>query len=129
MPEQPTRVITGATDDGRHHLRQLLAGLLGWLLWAVLILWFASEASADALDVAIFLVTAVVLAAFILVLTGVGLLRPALMRERKRVPPSLARELERPSPVSGAPSALTGEVAVEVHDGERRYVSLTRTSA
>jgi membrane protein implicated in regulation of membrane protease activity len=78
-------VATGAADDGRHRLRQLAAGVLGWLLWAGLIAWLALHASGDALDVATFLATVVATVALLTVLTALAL-RPAVMRRRARSP-------------------------------------------
>jgi hypothetical protein len=121
-----TRVTTDADDDGRHHTRQLLVGVAGWLLWAALIVWLVSQASNDALDAAVFLVTVIVTAALLLVLTGAALLRPSLMRQRARTPTPAGRRLARPLRVGEAPTELTGEIGLEVRDGERRYVSLTR---
>jgi hypothetical protein len=122
--QPPTRVYTGAAEEGRRGLRSLLVALLGWLLWAGLIAWLATHASEDALDAALFLVTIIVTVALLLVLTGAGLLRPTVMRERARAPAPARRALERPLPSAEAPAELTGEIGVELRDGERRYVSL-----
>jgi hypothetical protein len=123
-----TRVTTGADDHGRHRIRHLLVGLLGWLLWAGLIVSLASQASNDALNAVVFLVTVIVTVALLVVLTGAGLLRPALMRERARTPVPVKRQLERPLPESDSPTQLTGEIGLRELDGARRYVPLTRTS-
>jgi hypothetical protein len=122
------RVLTGADGDGRHPVLSLLAGLLGWVLWAALVVWLASEASADALEAATFLVTVIVTVALLLVLTGAGLLRPSLMRQRARTPRPAERALERAMPVTDHPDELTGEIGLETQDGRRRYVPLTRAS-
>lgn len=125
----PNRVITGADDGGPHRILSLLVGLLGWVLWAALIVWLASEASADALEAATFLVTLVVTVALLLVLTGAGLLRPSLMRQRAHTPTPAGRALERPMPVAGSPEELIGEIGLETQDGQRRYVPVTKASA
>jgi hypothetical protein len=124
----PSRVLTGADGDGRHRVRSLLAGLLGWVLWAALVVWLASEASADALEAATFLVTVIVTVALLLVLTGAGLLRPSLMRQRARTPSPAERALERAMPVADSPDELTGEIGLQTQDGQRRYVPLTKAS-
>jgi hypothetical protein len=129
MPEQPpSHVYTGAADEGRRRGIHLVVALLGWVLWAALIAWLASDASQDALDAALFLVTAIVTVAFLLVLTGAGLLRPGVMRDRARTPEASRRPLERPLPTAEAPTRLTGVIGIELRDGERRYVTLPETT-
>ena len=124
MSEPPaTRVVTGAADDGRHRIRQLVAGALGWLLWVGLILWLASRASPDALDVATFLGTAVLTIAFVIVVTALVLLRPSIMRQRAQTP---AIEAAAALPEAAAPG-LTGEIAVRVDGGVRSYMAVEET--
>ena len=119
MPEPPpTHVHTGAADDGHRRVLQLAVGLLGWALWAGLIVGLALHASADALDVATFLATVVVTVALLTVLTAVAL-RPAVMRRRAEAPAIEAAAAAPPAVGSG----LTGEIAVHVAGGERRYAS------
>lgn len=119
-----TRVTTGADDDGRHRGRRLLVAILGWVLWAALVAWLASDASQDALDVALFLTTVIITVALLLVLTGAGLLRAPLMRERASTPTPAYRRLERPLPTAEDQAHLTGEIRVVAQDGERRYIQL-----
>jgi hypothetical protein len=120
VPEEPlTQVVTGADDDGRHRLRQLVFGALGWLLWAGLIVWLAFHASADALDVATFLATVVFTVALLAVLTGLAL-RPAVMRQRAQAPAIEAAAAVPPAPGSG----LVGEITVEMDGGARSYATV-----
>jgi hypothetical protein len=117
MPEpSPTHVYTGADDDGRRRVLHLAVGLLGWLLWAGLIVWLALHASADALDVATFLATVVVTVALLTVLTALAL-RPAVMR-RRALQPAIEAAAATP-PAAGA--ALDGEIVVQLVGSERRY--------
>jgi len=123
MAESPvTQVFTGADDDGRHRLRHLVVGALGWLLWAGLIVWLALHASPDALDVATFLATAVVTVAFLAVLTALAL-RPAVMQKRAQVPAIAAAAAVPPASGSG----LAGEIKVETDGGARRYTNVEET--
>jgi hypothetical protein len=120
MPEPPaTQVVTGADDDGRHRVRQLVVGALGWLLWAGLIVWLALHASPDAVDVATFLATVVVTVALLAVLTALAL-RPAVMRQRARAPAIEAAAAVAPAPGSG----LVGEITVEGSEGVRSYAAV-----
>jgi hypothetical protein len=119
MPEPTHTVYTGAADDGRHRTRQLVVGALGWLLWGGLIVWLAAHASADALDVAVFLATVVFTVALLLVVTGLAL-RPAVMRRRAAAPAIEAAAAAPPATGSG----LGGEVTVQVNDGVRSYASV-----
>jgi hypothetical protein len=128
MPDQPVnRVYTGAAAEGPRRRIHLLVALLGWVLWAALIAWLASDASEDALDAALFFVTAIVTVALLLVLTGAGLLRPGVMRDRARTPAAARRPLERPLPTAEAPTELTGAIGIDLRAGERRYVPLPET--
>jgi hypothetical protein len=125
MPAQPaTRVVTGAADDGRRRVLHLAVGLLGWLLWAGLIIWLALHASAAALDVATFLATVIVTVALLSVVTALAL-RPAVMR-RRALAPAIEAAAAAP-PAVGA--ALDGEIAVQGAGGERRYVSALEPDA
>lgn len=120
-------MTTGADDDGRHRIRQLLVGIAGWVLWAALIVLLASQASDNALDAAVFLVTTIVTLALLTVLTGAVLLRPALIRERGRQPAPVGGQLKRPPPADSH-AELGGEIGIETRGGERRYVPLTRVT-
>jgi hypothetical protein len=118
MPDPPaTQVVTGAADDGRHRLRQLDVGALGWLLWAGLVVWLASRASPDALDVATFLATAVLTTALVVVVTALVLLRPSIMRRRQHAP---AVEVATALPAASA-QRLTGEIELQAEGGVRSY--------
>jgi hypothetical protein len=119
-----TRITTGADDDGRRRGRRVLVALLGWVLWAALIVLLASHASQDALQVALTLTTVIVTVALLLVLTGAGLLRSPLMRERARMPTPSGQALERPLPTAEGAAQLTGEIGLMTEAGERRYVQL-----
>jgi hypothetical protein len=101
-------------------VRQLVAGALGWLLWAGLIAWLASRASPDALDVATFLGTAVLTTALVIVVTALVLLRPSIMRQRAQTP---GIEAATAIPETAAPG-LAGEITVRVDGDVRSYVSL-----
>lgn len=119
MPEPPpAQVFTGAADDGRHRTRQLLAGLVGWVLWAGLIVWLALHASSDALDVATFLATLVVTVALLTVLTALAL-RPAVIRRRASVPAIEAAAAAPPA----VGAKLDGEIVVRLDDGVRSYAT------
>ena len=111
--------MTGGADDGRHRARQLVAGALGWLLWAALIVWLALRASPDALHVATFLATVVVTVAVLTVLSALAL-RPAVMRRRAGAP-AIEAAVHTP-PAEGA--GLAGEIAVRVEGSVRTYVSV-----
>lgn len=125
MPEPPpTQVYTGAADEGRRRVLHLAVGLLGWLLWAGLIVWLALHASADALDVATFLATVVVTVALLTVLTALAL-RPAVMRRRALEPAVEAAAATPPAVGAG----LDGEIAVQVVGGERRYANVQEPGA
>jgi hypothetical protein len=124
----PYKVLTGADDDGRRLALRILFALLGWVLWAGLIFLLASRASNDALDAALTISTVIVTVAFLLVLTGAGLLRAPFMRERARTPVPAQAPLERPLPTAESPTELTGEIGLETRDGVRRYVRLTEAS-
>ena len=112
----PAQVFTGADDDGRHRLLQLVLGALGWLLWAGLIVWLALHASPDALDVATFLATLVVTVALLTVLTALAL-RPAVIRRRASVPAIEAAAAAPPA----VGAKLDGEIVVRLDDGVRSY--------
>lgn len=119
MPEPPpAQVFTGAADDGRHRARQLVAGLVGWVLWAGLIVWLALHASPDALDVATFLATLVVTVALLTVLTALAL-RPAVIRRQASEPASEAAAAAPPA----AGAKLDGEIVVRLDDGVRSYAT------
>src|SRR5262245_3717549 len=106
------KVVTGGEPGGGHRVVHLLVGALGWLLWAGLIVLLASQASEDALDVAAFLATMIVLLTLFIVITGAAFRAP-LMRDRARAPIPVEAQLERPLPTAEAPTELTGEIGLE----------------
>ena len=93
-------------------------GLLGWVLWAGLIVWLALHASPDALDVATFLATLVVTVALLTVLTALAL-RPAVIRRRASMPAIEAAAAAPPA----VGARLDGEIVVRLDDGVRSYAA------
>ena len=78
-------VVTGSADDGRRRLFQLVIGFLGWALLISLIWYLASNASATAVDLAVFFVTAITIFAVFSTVTAVQI-RARLIDQRAMEP-------------------------------------------
>ncbi len=123
VPGHESAVITGAEDDGRNHLFQLVIGLLGWGLLIWLVWYLAAHASAAALDLAVLLVSVITLLAIFWTVTAVQL-RSRLIEQRAIEPvderfdedvDTLGRRIEVST------DALNGEIILLEEDGVRRY--------
>lgn len=126
--QAPFRVETGALDDGRRHGRQLVVGVVGWVIVVVLIAWLVLRADDIEVRVTLFLVTAAVVIALLWTSVAVELFRPLLIRGRRRHPAPLSAEaphdaLGRPIDPDGA-EELAGEFSIEQDGGVRRYLSV-----
>lgn len=116
-------VVTGSGDDGRRRPLQLVIGLLGWALLIALIWYLASNASAAAVDLAVFFVTVITIFAIFSTVTAVQL-RARLIDQRAMEPEdrivdngldTLGRRVELPA------GDLGGEIVLFEDDGVRRY--------
>ena len=118
-------VVTGSADDGRRRFLQLAIGLLGWALLISVIWYLASNASAAAVDLAVFFVTVITIFAIFSTVTAVQL-RARLIDQRAMKPEdrivdngldTLGRRVELPA------GDLGGEIVLFDDDGVRRYSS------
>jgi hypothetical protein len=123
------RPRTGALDDGRHHGRQLVAAVCGWIAAVALVVWLIASAGAAELRVSLFLVAVAVVIAVLAMVVAIDVLRPPLMRSRgiEREAPTidethdaLGRRIERAGPALQA----GGEILMEDVGGVRRYVRI-----
>lgn len=123
VPGHGSAVVTGAEDDGRNHLLQLVIGFLGWGLLIALVWYLTVHASAAALDLAVLLVSVITLVAIFWTVTAVQL-RSRLIEQRAIEPggeefddglDTLGRRIEVPT------EALSGEIILLEEDGVRRY--------
>ena len=117
---------TGALDDGRHRLRQLLVGLVGWVLAAAAVVYLIMSARVGSLRIAFFFVTLAVVVALIGALAGAELLRRPVLRNRlasrERPPRGPARDaLGRPLPVITDDVRRAAVVVVEDTAGGRTF--------
>lgn len=122
------QVRTGALDDGRGFLRQLVLAVLGWALTIGLVLWLAFQGEEIALRISLFLLSVSVFVAIVAVAFAVVVFRPALVRGRTRElgPAAPAPQLDalgRPLPTGLRPDLLEGEIAIEGDGSGRRYAS------
>jgi hypothetical protein len=125
--QAPIRVETGALDDGGHRGRQLVVGLAGWVLVVALCSWLALNADELEIRLTLFLVSAAVVIAFMCTSVAVELVRPQLIRDRRREPALLAHDdgrdaLGRAVDLDGAD--VTPEFTISDQAGVRRYGSV-----
>ena len=128
--QAPFRVETGALDDGRNRGRQVVIGILGWVLVVALIVWLALKADEVEVRVTLFLLFAAVVIALLWTSVAVELFRPLLIRARRRHPAPVSTDalhdaLGRAIDPDGA-AELTGEFSIEEDGGVRRYLPAAR---
>lgn len=120
--------MTGVEDDGRRRWLRLSVGAIGWLVLIAAIVYLGANPSLEALDVAVFLITAVTVVTIIAVLAGLQL-RGDLMRERVTAMEEIAVESSHDTlgrPLDPPEPSLSGEIVLDTVDGRRRYLQSPR---
>jgi hypothetical protein len=112
-------------EDRSRYGRQLVVGVLGWLVAGAMAVWLATHASQTGVRITLFLAAVAIIVAVLAVSVAVDVLRPPLVKGRGEDPAAglLAATddaLGRPLETDGAQD-LRGEFTIGEEAGVRRY--------